>query len=121
MTTALWIAAGGALGTLARFGLAGLINGDGHPWGTVAVNILGSLLLGLAAGAWGVTHATDYQAAATVGVLGGFTTFSTFTLDTVHLWETGHTGLAMSTAVLSVVIGLAAAVVGLVVGRAVTG
>lgn len=121
MVTAIWIAAGGAVGTLARFGLAGLINQQGHPWGTVTVNVVGSLLLGIAIGIWGVEHATEHQLAVTVGLLGGFTTFSTFALDTIRLWESGNTGLAAATVVVSVGLGLGAAVAGLLAGRALLG
>lgn len=119
MTTAIWIAAGGAVGTLARFGLSGVINGQGHPWGTVTVNILGSLALGILVGLWGVEHAARQQLALTIGLLGGFTTFSTFALDTIRLWEDGHSLLATTTVFVSVVAGLAAAVAGLAGGRAV--
>jgi CrcB protein len=119
MVTAFWIAAGGALGSLARFGLAGVINESGHPWGTVVVNVIGSLFLGLAIGIWGADHGADHQLAVTVGALGGFTTFSTFALDTIQLWESGDAGLAVATVALSVVVGLAAAIGGLIVGRAV--
>lgn len=119
MVTALWVAAGGAIGSLARFGLAGVINESSHPWGTVAVNVLGSLLLGVAIGVWGADHVADHQLALTVGALGGFTTFSTFALDTIQLWEGGQAGLAATTVALSVVAGLAAAIAGLILGRAV--
>jgi CrcB protein len=117
MVTALWIAAGGAVGTLARFGLAGIINETRRPWGTVTVNIVGSLALGLLIAVWGADHEGDHQLAVTIGVLGGFTTFSTFALDTIRLWEEGEAGLALSTVLASVVLGLAAAVGGLAVGR----
>lgn len=106
------------MGTLARFGLAGLINGSGHPWGTVAVNVIGSLLLGFAIGFWGADHGADHELAVTVGVLGGFTTFSTFALDTIRLWESDQTALAIVTVVVSVSVGLAVAVGGLLAGRA---
>lgn len=118
MITALWVTAGGAIGTLARFGLAGLINETGHhPWGTITVNVLGSLLLGLAIGVWGLDHVADHELAVTVGALGGFTTFSTFALDAIGLWESGRGGLAVTSVVLSVGVGLAAAVGGLALGR----
>jgi CrcB protein len=119
MATALWIAAGGAVGTLARFGLSGLINDYSHPWGTVTVNVVGSLALGILAGLWGVGHVGDQQLALTVGLLGGFTTFSTFALDTLRLWEEGQGALALVNVVVSVVFGLAAAIGGLAIGRAV--
>lgn len=117
MVTAFWIAAGGAVGTLARFGLSGLINASGHPWGTVTVNVLGSLALGALAGIWGVEHDAGHQLALTVGLLGGFTTFSTFALDAIRLWEDGRAGLAVVSVAVSVVVGLAAAIAGLAVGR----
>jgi CrcB protein len=107
------------VGTLARFAVTGLFDSNGHPWGTVTVNIVGSFALGALAGAWGVGHVADRQLALTVGLLGGFTTFSTFALDTIRLWENGKPGLAAATVALSVVVGLAAAVAGLVIGRAV--
>lgn len=120
MVTALWIAAGGAVGSLARFGLAGLINESGHPWGTVTVNVLGSFILGMLVGLWGVDHAADHQVAVTVGVLGGFTTFSTFALDTIRVWEEGQPALALGTVLVSVLVGIAAAVAGLALGRTMT-
>lgn len=120
MVTAVWIAAGGAVGTLARFGLAGLINQSSHPWGTVAVNVLGSLALGVFIGGWGFDHVANHQLALTVGVLGGFTTFSTFALDTIGLWESGQTAQAVATVAISVFVGLGAAVGGLALGRAIS-
>lgn len=117
MVTALWIAAGGAVGTLARYGLAGMINQSSHPWGTVTVNLVGSLGLGLLVGIWEGGPPADHQLAITIGVLGGFTTFSTFALDTIGLWERGAGGTALLSVTVSVVGGLAAAVAGLALGR----
>jgi len=117
MVTALWIAAGGAVGTLARYGLAGAINQSSHPWGTVTVNLAGSLALGVLIGIWEGGPPADHQLAITIGVLGGFTTFSTFALDTIALWERGDGGVALLTVAVSVVGGLAAAIAGLALGR----
>lgn len=50
MSTVIWVAVGGALGSLARYGLAGIVNSRAHPWGTVTVNIVGSLVLGILIG-----------------------------------------------------------------------
>jgi fluoride exporter len=119
MVTALWIAAGGAVGTLARFGIAGVINQSNHPWGTVTVNLVGSLALGVLVGLWGGAPPGDHQLAVTIGLLGGFTTFSTFALDTIGLWESGEGGLALLSVTVSVVGGLAAAVAGLAIARVV--
>jgi CrcB protein len=120
MVTALWLAVGGAIGTLARAGVSGMINSGGHhPWGTVTVNIFGSLVLGVLIGVWGYGPESTHQVAISIGLLGGFTTFSTFAMDTVHLWEEGRAGLAITSVTVSVVVGITAAVIGLLLGRAV--
>ena len=121
MTTAIWIAAGGAAGTLARYGMAGTINASGHPWGTVVVNLTGSLALGLLIGFWGFDHVDDHQLAVTIGFLGGFTTFSTFALDTVAILQDGRASLAVLSVVVSVFGSLILVIVGLLVGRAWSG
>ena len=117
MLTAIWIAIGGAAGSLARFGVAGALNSDRHPWGTVTVNIVGSLVIGLLIGLWGFGQQSDHQLAITVGLLGGFTTFSTFALDTISLWEQDQIGLAIGTVAASLIGGLAAVAIGLAAGR----
>ena len=118
MATVILVAVGGAFGTLARYGLAGIINNRSHPWGTVAVNVIGSLVLGLMVGYWGFAAASPGKIALAVGVLGGFTTFSTFALDTIYLWEKGETTMAIVTLAVTVMVGIGAAVVGIIVGRA---
>ena len=121
MSTALWVAAGGAFGSLARFAIADFMNGRSHPWGTVTVNLLGSFVLGLLIGLWGFRLEHPHQVGVTVGLLGGFTTFSTFALDTVRLWEDGRASAAVLTVGVSVLVGLAAAVAGLLAGRSLSG
>lgn len=117
MSTALWVAVGGAVGSLARYGLAGAINFRAHPWGTVTVNIVGSLILGILIGLWGF-HADDsHRIGLAVGLLGGFTTFSSFAIDTIYLWEQGDFTLAAGTVAATVLVGLAAAVGGIAIGR----
>lgn len=105
------------MGTLARYGVAGVINTGGHPWGTVVVNLTGSLALGLLVGLWGFDHVEDHQLAMTVGFLGGFTTFSTFALDTVGILQDGRASLAVLSVVVSVFGSLILVIVGLLVGR----
>lgn len=94
------IAIGGALGTLARFG-AGLFAqrflNDGFPYGTLAVNVVGCFLMGIAGTAFAAkTHAVPpfLVAAATVGFLGGFTTFSAFGNETFRHFEAGRPAVA---------------------------
>lgn len=113
----MWIAIGGAAGSLARYGVAGALNSGRHPWGTVTVNVIGSLVIGVLIGLWGFGQESDHQLAVTVGLLGGFTTFSTFALDTINVWEQGQTGLAIGTVVVSLAGGLIAVIAGLGVGR----
>lgn len=113
MNMILSIAAGGAMGAVARH-YAGVMAltlwGAAFPWGTLIVNVVGSAIMGLLIGLF--AHAGQPSAALraflTVGVLGGFTTFSTFSLDTVTLWERGDVGAAFFYAAGSVVLSLAA-------------
>ena len=84
----------GSLGTLARYGLQGLVQdrtGSLFPTGTLAVNLLGCLLLG-GVGQYALAHISipaDWRIGVTVGFFGAFTTFSTFSWETVHLLDDG--------------------------------
>ncbi len=90
----LYVAAGGALGAILRFAVSGWVqelSASTFPWGTMAVNVLGSLLLGFAV-VWlqsAVTSA-EVRVFATIGLLGAFTTFSTFTYETAALLRDGE-------------------------------
>ena len=119
MPTALLVALGGALGALARWGLGvGLARwlGETAPWGTWAANALGCLLIGIALPLVAADH--PRRAVAVVGFLGAFTTFSTYTAETLALWEAGRPALAAANAAGSVLVGLAVCGVGLWIGRA---
>lgn len=88
----LWVAVGGALGSVARYlsmVLIGQTVGMGFPWGTLFVNIVGSAVMGTLAelGALAWQPSQDLKLFLTVGILGGFTTFSTFSLDVAVLVE----------------------------------
>ncbi len=113
----LLVALGGAVGAVMRYGvglLALRVAGPGVPWGTWAANALGCLLIGLALP---LVKGDDARLAVLVGVLGSFTTFSTYSADTVVLWEAGRRGLAVANAAGSVAVGLAFVALGLAVGR----
>ena len=107
----LMVAAGGALGAVARYGTVvavGRLTGFGFPWGTVTVNLLGSLSLGLLIGglAHGLHLSQEVRGLIVVGFLGAFTTFSTFSLDTVTLIERGSWTPALGYVFGSVVVGI---------------
>jgi CrcB protein len=109
---------GGALRHAVNLGSARLF-GDGFPWGTLIVNVLGSFLMGLLAGYFAFRPGIGQQTRLflTTGILGGFTTFSAFSLDAVLLVERQAYGLAAGYAVGSVLAGLAALFLGLGVFR----
>ena len=115
----LWIylAIAGALGTTARHGLQQLASqlwGTDFPYGTLIVNVLGSLLLGFLLTWFMHTEilSKPLKLAITTGFLGAFTTFSTFSCDTLDLWIRGDYLSAMSNVLLNVILGLSAAGVG---------
>lgn len=112
---------GGGLGAVARHGVnrAGLaLLGPGFPWWTLTVNVAGSFLIGLLAGMFGALE-TGHHARLflTTGFLGGFTTFSAFSLDALTLWERGEPLQASLYIIGSVVLSLIAAVAGLMLSR----
>jgi CrcB protein len=126
MTELLAVAAGGALGAVARFLLGEWVTsltGEHFPWGIFTVNALGSLLIGVLfvilveqnpnAGIW--------RALLMVGFLGAFTTFSTFSLQTLALLETGRWLMAASYAFGSLMVCVIAVAVGVGITRAVSG
>lgn len=124
MNTVFYVAIGGAFGASARH-LVGLATlrwfGAGFPWGTIAVNIVGSLLMGLFIEALAVRFdgSTALRALIATGFLGGFTTFSAFSLDVAVLWERGEAAPAALYILASVVLSIAALFAGLAVGRSV--
>lgn len=116
------IAAGGALGALLRYATSLGVHhlfGRAFPYGTLSVNVLGSLLMGLlyVMLVERLALAAEWRAALLIGLLGAFTTFSTFSLETLQLIEGGEIARAGLNVVLSVVLCLAAAWLGLVIGR----
>jgi CrcB protein len=116
--TTLFVAAGGLAGVLARYGINRLaLHGGSLLWSTVAINIVGSFLLGLlAAEAW---FSRDVREGLGVGLLGGFTTFSTFSVQIVLEVDAGRPARAAAYILASVVGGVAAAAAGYAIGRSV--
>ena len=117
------VMAGGAVGAGARHlvGRASLsLFGPGYPWGTLAVNVFGSLAMGILAGllARGLVAGEETtRLLIGVGVLGGFTTFSSYSLEAVQMIERRQIGLAAAYVIGSVVLAIAALFVGLMVAR----
>ena len=126
MSAFLFVCLGGALGSGARY-LVSLwalrVLPPGFAWGTLMVNVLGSLALGFV-----VQYALDAETLApswrlfvTTGVLGGFTTYSTFNQETIALAQTGHFGLAAVNVVATLTACLAAGFAGVALGRLAAG
>ena len=121
MTPLLSVAVGGALGASARYvtGLAALrLFGAGFPWGTLTVNIVGSLLMGLAFVLIG--QGGRLSPLLMTGLLGGFTTFSAFSLDAVTLYDKGAVALAGLYVIASVTLSILALIAGIALARSFT-
>jgi CrcB protein len=121
------VALGGSFGAVLRFLVStGVYHwlGRGFPYGTLAVNIIGSFLLGLLTEALVLNRmafALDYRAAILVGFIGAFTTFSTFSLETVYLLQQGNVSKAALNVSISVLACLLAIWLGLLCGKLLTG
>ncbi len=128
MLSYLWIAAGGALGSVARFWLSGFIAervGESFPWGTVIVNITGSFVIGFFAtftgpdGRW--LASTAMRQFLMIGICGGYTTFSSFSLQTLTLAQDGEWLWAAGNIIISVVLCLLAVWLGHVAAASLSG
>jgi CrcB protein len=129
MATAPWatvvcVALGGGVGSALRFALGQWTAarfGDAFPWGTLCVNLIGSLVFGVV---WGLGPSINaspvLRALLLSGLLGGFTTFSSFMFDSVQLWEAGRPGAAFSNLVLQNCLGLVLLSLGVLLARAVS-
>jgi len=118
----LYLAAGGIVGTFARYGVGQWFPtrpGTDFPWPTFAINVAGSLLLGFVMRTFQAMPVTpEVRALATVGFCGTFTTFSTFSYETVALMQAGHWGRASLYAAGSVAVGLLAVFAGMALAGA---
>lgn len=118
--TLLQVAIGGAVGASARYltNVAALrAFGPGFPYATLIVNVLGSFLMGVLVVVLAQRFDNRFVPLLMTGVLGGFTTFSAFSLDAVSLWDRGQVGSAAIYVGASVILSLAALVAGLAVAR----
>lgn len=117
-----FVALGGAIGSVARYGMMTAVGrwlGTTFPWGTLSVNVLGSFLMGVLIEVFveELPISQELRAFLTVGVLGGFTTFSAFSLDAIMLFERGETGSAAAYICASVVLSVSALFAGLILMR----
>jgi len=124
LKTYLWIALGSALGGVGRFWLSGLVAqrvGETFPWGTLLVNVSGSFVIGLVAAladpAGRFLVASNVRTFLMVGICGGYTTFSSFSLQTLKLAQDGEWFYAGANAVLSVVLCLLGVWMGHFIGQ----
>ena len=123
MKDIVWVGIGGGLGALSRYYL-GLVLvrwlGTGFPWATLAINVAGCLVIGMALGA-GPTPSgfltREMRLLGVVGFLGAFTTFSTFGYETVSLIQGGKPTLAIAYVAASVLLGLLAVALGILATR----
>jgi len=122
MNQVLAIAGGGAVGAVLRYWLSSgvyTLTGRGFPYGTLVVNVLGSLVMGFLY-IWLLERmpgGVALRAFLLVGLLGAFTTFSTFSLETLDLMEAGHIARGVLSTLLSVVLCVAAAALGVMLAR----
>lgn len=127
MIAFLLVALGGGVGAAARFVLDGEIRArttGGFPWGTFTVNVLGSLVIGVIAGVIlaagsGAGALDPWRLALATGLCGGFTTFSTATVETVRLAQSGRLRLALANTLGTLVVTVGAAAAGLALTTAV--
>ena len=133
MQTVMYVAIGGALGSLSRYGVgvaAARFLGKGFPWGTLAVNVAGCFIMGIVLQLIAELESSSGQtstinarlailhSAVAVGYLGGLTTFSSFSGDTIRQLQAGHSIAALTNVTGNVLLSLVAAWIGLAVTRA---
>jgi CrcB protein len=123
MNSLILVMSGGAIGAALRYGLwrALPVAEGGWPWPTFAANVIGGLAMGVLA-AWvlrGDNSAESLRLFVGVGVLGGFTTFSAFSLEMMQMVERGQVGMAAAYALASVLLALGALLVGMIAAKAV--
>jgi len=117
----LFIAIGGAMGALLRYAISGMTYKylDGvFPWGTLSVNLIGAFAIGFL---WGLSEkiiiSPDFRSFVFIGIIGSFTTFSTYSLETFNLFRDGEIKLALSNILISNILSIALVLVGFMTSR----
>ena len=118
MALVIAVAVAGGLGSLARYGISNAFHGDALPWATVAINVFGSFLLGVLVVVPHHWLSEDTRTTLGVGLLGGFTTFSTFSVQAFLDFEAGEPAKGLLYIAASVLLGIAAATAGYFAARA---
>ncbi|MEN8836622.1 MAG: fluoride efflux transporter CrcB [Celeribacter marinus] len=120
MTPLIQVAIGGAIGASARYltgvGIARVL-GKGFPWGTLTVNFVGSVLMGVIIVILAHENGNKFAPLIMTGVLGGFTTYSAFSLDAITIFERGEIGLAAAYVIGTLVLALGGIALGLYAAR----
>jgi len=122
LTSVLWVALGGALGSVGRFAVGELLRRPPgppqFPWGTFTVNVTGAIAIGWVFG-WALDSALapQHRAFLMIGVLGGFTTFSSFSFETLSLFQSGQTAKALLYVVSSVALSVGGTALGFGIAR----
>ncbi|MDB6454658.1 fluoride efflux transporter CrcB [Falsirhodobacter sp. 20TX0035] len=118
-----YVAAGGAIGSSLRYlvNMAALRIAPGFPWGTLVINILGCAIMGGLATTLAMKGGQRFSPFLLTGVLGGFTTFSAFSLDAMRLWERGQVQAAIAYVGASVILSLLAVLAGAALAKGVLG
>ncbi len=121
MTKFILLASGGAIGTILRYSLSGLtykLSNGVFPWGTLAVNLAGSFFIGILWGIFEIEHlSSNVRNFVFIGILGGFTTFSTFALENFNLFRDGEIKLALTNVFVSNILGIALVFLGFLIAR----
>ena len=117
----LFIAIGGSVGAVSRFLLSGFINrasNDVFPWGTIAVNMIGSFLIGLFIELFSHTFIPDnLRSILLIGFLGAFTTFSTYALESINLLQGNEIKLFIQNILIHNILGLVCVIFGIYISR----
>ena len=121
MRHVLLIALGGSLGSVARYGLSTLVyqaTSETFPWGTLVVNLTGCFLIGVVAEIFDAAIVpSEWRSFVTIGFLGGFTTFSTYTLESVNLLREGELRVATVNVLTSNLSGILCVILGMYLSR----